>query len=80
MSQGHEQSLKKGYSQLLAHVSGTLFLTTFKTSLNFQHLNMPLGPITLKWHTVIKFVVNFNRLVLCKVHLDKYLGGVRGVI
>ena len=36
-------------------------------------------PITLKWHMVTNFVVDFDRLVLCKAPLDKFLG-VRGVI
>ena len=36
----------------------TLFPTTFETSVNFQHLNVPLRPITLKWHMVTKCVVD----------------------
>ena len=58
-SQGHERSLEEGRSQLPAHASGTLFPTTFETSLNFQHLNVPLRPITIKWHMVTKFSCRF---------------------
>ena len=41
---------------------GTIFQTTCETSVNFQHLNVPLRPITLKWHMVTNFVVDFNPL------------------
>ena len=73
-SRRHERSLEKGHSQSLVHVSGMLFPTTFETSVNFKHLKVPLRPITIKWHMVTKFVVDFNRLVLCKAPLNKFWG------